>query len=328
MSYTHLTPNQRLLLSGYLRAGLKQVEIAELLNKHPSTISRELKRNASSNIFGYHAGKAKRMTQNRRLAANQRFRKIDQGSSLENYIILKLKELWSPQQIAGRLKLLNDGECLISHETIYSWIYKQKPDLKKYLRCQKGKYRRRYGTKIRERRREEAKIKRIDQRPLVVEKRKRVGDWEGDTVVSKGGSPKGALLTHVDRLSGLLLVDKLKRATKEEVSTKAIERFSRLDKTQRLTITYDNGTEFSAHNRIEKELGIDIYFAYPYHSWERGSNENANGLLRQFFPKKKSLENVTQEKVNEAVENINNRPRKRFNYLTPKEVFEKNCTLV
>ena len=258
--------------------------------------------------------------------ANQRFRKIESYPWLEEEIEEKLKLYWSPEQIAGRLRR-ELGRTIICHETIYQYLYHQRRDLKKYLRCQKGKYRRRYGTKIRERRRRKEEIRRIDQRPKVVEKRGRIGDWEGDTVVGKGGSKKGAILTYVDRKSGQLLADKLERATAEEVREKTINRFRKVPKEKRLTFTYDNGTENADYELIERELRITAYFAHPYHSWERGTNENTNGLLRQFFPKKESLEDISQNKVTRAVKLINNRPRKRLNYLTPQEVFEKNCTL-
>jgi transposase, IS30 family len=327
MPYVHLKPNDRVLLSGYLRAGLKQKEIAGLLRKHPSTISRELARNLTpKGGTNYDAGLARRKTKRRRVKANQRFRKIEKYPWLEEEIEEKLKLYWSPEQISGRLRR-EFGRTIICHETIYQYLYCQRKNLKRYLRCQKRKYRRRYGTKIRERRRKKEEVRRIDQRPKVVEKRNRIGDWEGDTIVGKGGSKRGAILTYVDRKSGQLLADKLERATAEEVREKTIDRFKKVPKKKRLTFTYDNGTENADYELIERKLKVTAYFAYPYHSWERGTNENTNGLLRQFFPKKESLEDITQNKLARAVKLINNRPRKRLNYLTPQEVFEKNCTL-
>ncbi len=190
----------------------------------------------------------------------------------------------------------------------------------KYLRCQKGKYRRRYGTRIREKHREEQKKKRIDKRPSEVEKKKRVGDWEGDTIV---GKDKSHILTHVDRKSGFGIADKLSRGLAELMSKITQERFRNIPKNKRHTITYDNGTTFSEHELTEKKTKIDIYFANPYHSWERGCNENFNGLLRQFFPKKSSFATVTQEQIEKVIKLINNRPRKRLNYRTPAEVFRQ-----
>lgn len=152
-----------------------------------------------------------------------------------------------------------------------------------------------------------------------MDKRERIGDWEGDTIVGKERTKQ--ILTHVERKSGLLLGDKLEHSTAEETKNKTIERFKTIPKNKKFTSTYDNGTTFSEHEMTEKKTGIEIYFAWPYHSWERGANENANGLLRQFFPKKSSFAMITQEAVDEACGLLNNRPRKRLGYLTPNEVF-------
>lgn len=191
----------------------------------------------------------------------------------------------------------------------------------KCLRCQKGKYRRRYGTRIREKQREAKKKRRIDERPEIIEQRVRIGDWEGDTIIGKDRKP--AILTHVERRSGLILADKLDRATAEMTKQKTIERFERIPRNKKHTITYDNGSSFSDHDMTEKQTGIKIYFAFPYHSWERGTNENANGLLRQFFPKKINFATITQQDIQKAVGLLNNRPRKRLKYLTPYEIFNQ-----
>jgi len=194
------------------------------------------------------------------------------------------------------------------------------------LRCQKGKYRRRYGTRIRIEQQLEAKKKRITERPAEVETREIIGHWEGDTIVSADNQH---ILTHVERKSGLLLGDKLKRGTAELTRIKTTERFKSIPKRKKLTMTYDNGSTFAEHELTEKKTGIVIYFAYPYHSWERGTNENCNGLLRQFFPKKSAFATITQEAIDEACGLINNRPRKRLGYLTPNEVFNGkiNCQI-
>ncbi len=191
----------------------------------------------------------------------------------------------------------------------------------KYLRCQKGKYRRRYGTRIREKQREALKKRRINRRPEIINERARIGDWEGDTIIGRDRKP--AILTHVERKSGLVLADKLERATAEATKQKTIARFGRISKDRKHTITYDNGSSFSAYEATEQETGLTIYFAFPYHSWERGSNENANGLLRQFFPKKSVFATITQKDIQKAVRLLNNRPRKRLNYSTPYEVFNQ-----
>ena len=324
MSHTHFKPKQRNELSILLRAGLKQKDIAKLLNKTPSAICQELKRNPANTKTGYSAKLAKEKTKGKRVRANQRFRKIENNKCLRDYINRKIRLSWSPEQINGRLKVdyPYNKKIRIGKDSIYKYIYHERKDLVKHLRCQKGKYRRRYGTKIRAKRREEMKKKRIDERPEIVKTRGRIGDWEGDTIVGKEKTIH--ILTHVDRKSGILFADKLERATAEITKQKTIERFNRISKTKKHTITYDNGTTFSQHELTERKTGIDIYFAWPYHSWERGCNENANGLLRQFFPKKSSFDIVTQEQIEYAVRLINNRPRKRLNYRTPTEVFHQN----
>lgn len=321
MSYRHIKPSQRVELGVLLRAGKSQREIAKLLRKDPGSISRELKRNRSFD-GRYRAVEARAKTQARRTVANQRFRKIEHDPMLRDYIIGKLMEYWSPEQICGRLR--KEKKKNVCHETIYQFIYEGCSDLKIFLRSQKGKYRRRHGEKNRRKHREDGKKRRIDTRPKVIDERKRIGDWEGDTVVCKGR--RGGILTHVERKAGYLLGDKINNWTASHVREKTTRRLQTLPRKKRKTCTYDNGIEFSEHELTERDLGMKIYFAYPYHSWERGTNENTNGLLRQFFPKKMSLISVTQEEIDQAVSLLNNRPRKRLRYSTPSEVFNR-CTL-
>ena len=326
MSYTHIKPAQQVELAVLLRAGLRQSEIALILDKNPSSISREIKRNKTDDNK-YKAGIAKQKTRERRLKANKRFRKITRNKKLKRYIIRKLKKYWSPEQIAGKLKK-KYRRTIVSHETIYQFIYKYREDLKETLRCRKGKYKRRYGTGNRIKKRkedEESKKKRIDTRSETVELRERLGDFEGDTIV--GQNRKDRILTYVDRKSGYLIAKIIHDVTAEKVRKHTSDSFRSLSKNKRFTITYDNGSEFSAYELIERETKMKVYFAYPYHSWERGTNENTNGLLRQFYPKKSSFSDITQEDLDKIVYLINNRPRKRLNYLTPYEVFVKNCTL-
>ena len=321
MSYSHFKPYQRNELAVLLRAGHSQKDIANLLGKTASAVCQELKRNKTNNKSGYDVWQAKKMTEQRRIIANTRFRKIENSSWLQNYIEKKLKQYWSPEQISGRLKHLyiDEKEKQISKDSVYKYIYGEKKELVKYLRCQKGKYRRRYGTRIRAEQREELKKRRIDERPIEVEKREQIGHWEGDTII--GQEKTIHIMTHVERKSGLLLADKLKRGTADITKIRTIERFRNVPKKKKLSITYDNGATFAEHEITEKKTGITIYFAHPYHSWERGTNENCNGLLRQFFPKKTAFAMITQEAIDEATDLINDRPRKRHGYLTPKEVF-------
>lgn len=327
MSHKHFTPEQRNELSALLRAKLKQKDIARQLRKNRTSIWRELKRNKAKK---YDARIAKQLAKERRIKANSRFRKLENNRWLRYYVVKKIKKYWSPEQIAGRLGNLypSDKTRHIGKDSIYTFIYVKRQDLVKYLRCQKGKYRRRYGTRIREKQREELKKRRIDTRPEIVETKQRIGDWEGDTVIGKDKKP--AILTHTERKSGLILADKLERAIGEITREKTIERFKHIPKNNKHTLTYDNGSEFSEYELTEREMGMTIYFAYPYHSWERGCNENANGLLRQFFPKKSIFATITQEQIQKAVKLLNSRPRKRHNYLTPYEVFNQRkecCTL-
>ena len=324
MSYSHLTQEDRTMLSALIRAGHTQKECAKQLGKNPSTISRELRRNPHPKTGTYHAGEAQRMTTHRRKEANQERRIISTNYKLQQYIIRGLKRHDAPQQIAGKL-CRKQGYTAVCHETIYQWIYKQRKDLKRYLRCTKHKYRRRYGTRIRSIQREKDKKKRIDTRPDIVEEKTRLGDWEGDTIVGKERTQR--ILTLVDRTSGYLRAFKLDKTSARTVREYIQEFTKKIPNTKLRTLTLDNGTEFSEHKELEERTVLDVYFAYPYHSWERGTNENTNGLLRYFFPKGSAFAGVTQEDVDRAVRNLNTRPRKRLGYATPSDVFNGRVAL-
>ena len=286
MSYEHLTGEQRAAPAALKRLGHTQQEIANEIGASQPTISRELTRNRTNNKSGYDVRIAKQKTKRRRVKANRRFHKlVGNNPKLRQHVIRKLKLYWSPEQIAGRLNR-KQKKKIISHQAIYDFIYQERPDLKKYLRCQKGKWRRKYGTGKRRKAYDEAKKKRIDTRPKAVDKRSRLGDWEGDTVEGTRGT--GSILTHVDRRSGKARCDKLNEGTAEEVRQKTSARMKCDAKKKRHTITYDNGSPFAGHEMIEKDTDMKIYFAFPYRSWERACNENYNGLLRQFFPKRAS----------------------------------------
>jgi len=330
MSYTHFKPFQRNELSVLLNAKVPKKEIARLLNKDRTSIWRETKRNKipigskkryRNNTSSYDAGEAKKKTVERRIIANKRFRKLDNNLWLREFVIAKLKLYWSPDEISGRLKkkYSKNRKRQIGKDAIYTFIYTSHPELVKYLRHQKYKYRRKHGTVIRAKQREGAKKKRIDARPVVIDLRARIGDWEGDTIV--GSEKTKHLLTHVDRKSGYLLLDKLEKITAQETRIVTERRFNELAKNKKYSITYDNGSTFSEYELTERHTGLDIYFAYPYHSWERGTNENCNGLIRQFFPKKSAFANLNEEDLKMVEYLLNNRPRKRLNYLTPAEVF-------
>lgn len=320
VEYQHITKEERFKIEAYLEDKLGIREIGRRLGRSPSSIHSELK-NKTTKKSVYNARVADRMSRTRVRLANRREKKIRKGSELEKEIVKDLKKTWSPEQISGRMKLLNKNKPVISKQTIYTWIDTERKDLRPHLRYKKSKYRRKHGTKIREKRREEAKKKRIDTRPKIIEKRTRLGDWEGDTVV---GSEKTIhLLTHAERKSRYFLVDKVDGATAEKVRHITTKRFQKLPRYKRQTITYDNGVQFSEHEALERDLGISVYFAHPYHSWERGTNENTNGLLREFFPKRSAFKNITKQKLDRAVKLLNNRPRDCLGYRTPEEVFNK-----
>jgi transposase, IS30 family len=343
MTYKHLTKDERTTISAFHKAGWTQTRIASDMGLNQATISRELSRNSVS-CCAYNPTTAQKQAKERRIKANKdQLTKITYGSKLREYIVAKMTvENWSPQQIAGRMKrdwdILN-LEHKVSHETIYKWIHSlgSNKDDPKYnsdlelknqltltLRYNKGKYRRRHGTRQRRKECEEMKKNRIDTRPAIVETRERIGDWEGDTIV--GDEKSIHILTHVERRSGYLLADKLEQATAEQTQLKTLARFRLLPDDKKHSLTYDNGVQFSLHQGTEQKSGIPIFFAYPYHSWERGTNENTNGLLRQYYPKGSMFEGITQEALDQVVDLINNRPRKRLNYLTPHEVFVLEMT--
>ena len=233
-------------------------------------------------------------------------------------VVKLLKEHQSPEQIAGSLAL--KGTRIVA-STIYRYLKERAPHLKKYLRSQKDKYRRKRGTKIREKVREQAKKRRIDERPTIIDRRGRLGDWEGDTM--QGRDKRVRIVTFVDRRSGYLIAFILPKMRAELLTALAVERFRRIPKAKRKTLTLDNGPEFSDWERLEKKSGATVYFAYPYHFWERGTNENTNGLLRQYFPKTLDFNLITPQELAQVVKRLNDRPRKRFGFKSPRRVFKK-----
>jgi transposase, IS30 family len=348
MSYKHLTKDDRIKIQTLVDANYSNNYIATVIGCNPSTISREINRSVvdSSEDEKYKYSQANNLAIKKRNEANglrAKLTGVNQNQELLKYLEDKLKKSWSPEQIVGRIKLEglsfggggSDGSSvkgargvnhsdvsitLKSHQTIYDYVHNNRPDLVKYLRCKKGKYRRRYGTRIREKEREAMEKKRIEQRPRIIEERTRLGDFEGDTIV---GKDKTHMLTHVDRTSGYLLANILSEATASKTQEVTIQTFSKLPKNKFQTITYDNGVQFAKHQDTEQKLGIDIYFATPYHSWERGTNENTNGLLREYYPKGSNFSSITQIDLDKTVKIINNRPRKRHNYHTPQEIWNK-----
>jgi IS30 family transposase len=318
MGYTHITKEQRYKIQAWLELLMSQDEIAARLSKDKGSVSREIGRN--QNAAGkYTAGLADKKSKKRRKDGKKKSRKLIKDKKLRRAIFTQLKKKKSPEQIGGKRK--REGKAYVVHETVYSYIYDYQPNWKQYLRQKKGNYRRRHGTKTREYAREQAKKRRIDERPAIVELRTEIGHWEGDTI--RGKEKITAIATHVERVSGYAIADKLSHTTAENLKQKTVRSFARIPREKKKTETLDNGVEFSEYELMEQETGMTIYFAYPYHSWERGSNENFNGLLRQYFPKGSNFATVTQKDVDRAVRELNHRPRKRLNYLTPYEVFVK-----
>ena len=313
MNYTHLTQDERYQIAILAKAGHDKSEIARLMDRHKSTISREMTRNRGAR--GYRPKQAHALSQARIRAAENSPR-----VAAETWVVvdLKLAETWSPEQISGHLKV--NGQPTVSHEAIYQHIYADKcagGTLHRALRCQKAR-RKRYGG--RERRGTIPNQVSIDLRPAVVAERGRFGDWEGDLVI--GAGQQQALVTLNERTSRYTLIAHVPNKTTQAVSDAMISLLTPFAACVH-TLTTDNGKEFAQHERIAKQLGADFFFAHPYASWERGANENMNGLIRQFFPKKMAFESITLSNIEFAVHRLNHRPRKCLGFKTPHEVFMK-----
>ena len=285
---------------------------------HKSTICRELRRNRGLN--GYRPLQAHVFAISRRKARSNNRITTDDWKLISLLIQLD----WSPEQIAGRLRL-EDG-ARVSHEWIYRFIYADKQsggELYRHLRVKKQK-RKRYGAYER-RGRQYDRIS-IDERPAIVDSRRRLGDWEGDTIVGTKGKT-ASIVSLVERKTSFTLIGKLTRRTAVEtlnMMTTLLEPFKSLVH----TITCDNGKEFSCHKEIAANLGASVYFAHPYASWERGLNENTNGLIRQYFPRKHDFAAITDDQIRKVTERLNHRPRKKLGFKTPFEEFFKTDTLL
>jgi IS30 family transposase len=313
-TYTQLTQEQRYQIYALLKMGHSRTEIAGVIGVHPSSISRELKRNHGRR--GYRPKQAHALAVCRRKKAKPRILP-------EAWVLIEglLRQDWSPEQVSGRLE--SKYNIRVSHEWIYQHILADKRvggDLYRHLRCQK-KRRKRYGRY--DRRGILPNRRSIDERPEIVDSRERLGDWEVDTVIGKGRQP--ALVTLTERKSRLTLVCKVERKTAEAVAAAVVTSLMPW-KAQTHTLTSDNGKEFALHQIIAMLIEADYFFAHPYAAWERGTNENMNGLLRQYFPKKRDLETVSDDEIESVMCNLNNRPRKILAYNTPFEVFLSCCT--
>ena len=314
MSHTHIGPGDWICIGWMLRAGHSLREIARTIGKDPGAVSRHVKEYGGRDEYdGREVRRRKRM---KRIAAMESTRVIK--GSLLRFVKKELINHKSPEQISGILK---GRKQTIAPSTIYRYIKERAPHLKMYLRSQKGKYRRRHGTKMRETEREKAKKRRIDERPAIIERRGRIGDFEDDTLI--GRDKRVRIVSLVDRRSGYLIAFLLPKMNAELLTKIAWEYLKRIPKRKRKSITLDNGVEFSDWERLEKKSGMTIYFAYPYHAWERGANENTNGLLRQYFPKSYDFNHITERDLQHIVKKLNNRERKRLKFKSPKQIFLK-----
>ncbi len=314
MTYTHLTQEQRYQIYILHKAGHPQRTIASMIGVHKSTLSRELCRNRGQR--GYRAQQAQqRATERRHLASGRAHIMPDTWTLIEAQLRLD----WSPQQVSDWLD--ETHAPAVSHERIYQHILADKQhggDLYRHLRCQKQR-RKRYGTYGRR-----SLIPNrigIEQRPSIVDTRRRVGDWEVDTIIGK--NHQQALVSLTERKSRLALIHKVERKTAHAVSQAIIYLLTPY-RTRVHTLTSDNGTEFAYHEHVSATLDADFFFARPYASWQRGTNENTNGLIRQYFPKHRDFTTINHEEINHAMHRLNNRPRKILGFKTPNQVFFKS----
>lgn len=313
---SHITNEQRYTISSMLKTGCTQSFIAKTINKDKSVVSREIKRNSDARSGEYRYDLAQKKTDHRH---KKKPKKVYFTSEVKSNVDELLKEDYSPEQIVGTLK--KQGKATVSAERIYQYVWrdkKQKGVLYLHLRNQGRKYRKRGALKD-----QRGIIKGrvgIEKRPAIVEERNRFGDLEVDLII--GGNHNQAMLTINDRASGMLKIRKIASKEAKVVSKAIVEELTDWIPYIK-TITADNGKEFADHKFVAEQLGIDYYFARPYHSWERGSNENLNGLVRQYFKKSSDFKPITNEQVKAVETKLNKRPRKRYDYENPIFVMDK-----
>jgi IS30 family transposase len=316
MAYTQLSTEERHMIAAMRSQHVAMAEIARQLGRHRSTIYREVARNRSKYDGGYRASPAIEHTNARRRHSrrNRRYAPCDFGP-LEEY----LRREWSPEQVVGHFR--REGIAVMSHQTLYLHIRQDKAQdgtLWRHLRGSRKQRRKRYRSQ--DSRGRLAGKTMIGERPHIVSQRRRFGDWEGDTVHGKG---KACVLTLVERKSGLIRIAKLSGATADETTQGSIKLLlGELHPVR--SITTDNGSEFHGFKLIERMLGTKVFFATPHHAWERGTNENTNGLLRQYLPKGTSLADLTQDQCEAIAIKLNHRPRKRHGFRTPHEVYHQS----
>lgn len=307
---SHLTLRDRQYLQRLVKAEKSKAEIAKLMNRHRSTIYRELDRNGDT--LGYQSDRADWLAKRRRRRCHrpQKLRDID----LRLYVNDRLRQAWSPDQIAGRMRVdfPRERRWRVSAQTIYTWIKRSGGRLGRWLRLANRKPKNMNKSRDYES---------IRGRPTVINARRRYGDWEGDTI--QGKRKQSGLVTLVERKSGLLRIGRITDLRSPTTIDMAERCLAALPNTLRQSVTFDNGPEFAEHRRLTAKLGLAVYFAEPYKAWQRGSNENTNGLLRQYFPKGIDFKQITAREVARVEQLLNERPRRRLKYRTPIEVLAK-----
>jgi len=314
MSYRQLTQEQRYQIYACLRMKMKRIEIAKEVGVHRSTISRELRRNESGRLR-YNPSRACRMTRERH--ENKRKHRVDKATWTMVESLLDIE--WSPEQISKRLRL--EGLPTVSHETIYHHIYQNKRaggDLYTHLR-RRHRYRKRIHKYCSRKGWDTRRP--ISERPAIVELRSRLGDWEADTIIGRG--KKGGIISLVERRSRYCLLKKVSTKSAHTVAEAVCQQLLPF-KNKIFTITSDNGIEFTRHQTIAEVLDADFFFADPYSSWQRGTNENTNGLVRQYFPKGSDFTHLSDSDIEHVTDRLNNRPRKALNFRTPNEAFNNH----
>ena len=326
MPQTQLSVQERYVITHMHNAGFSNTQIARHLGRHRATVGRELRRNRDA--FGvYHYDPAQRSAEHRRTCACQRY-KLDNPSGgagrspLSRFVRRGLRQRWSPQQISGRLErdYPRDPMMRISHETIYRFVYRRYQQGERWHEQLRRRHKRRRPRCVGQRAARGQIPKRvgIEQRPACVDQRRRFGDWESDTV--EGAKGTGLIATHVERKSRYTRLGKLKNKKADTLSAVTCAVMKDLPKKLRRTMTPDNGKEFADFATIERDLELKVYFANPHAPWERGTNENTNGLLRDFFPKGTDFRTITHTRLARVQQMLNNRPRKCLDYRTPREV--------
>jgi len=317
MKYKQITSHERYIIAALKRQAFSVKEIADHLGRHRSTIYREYNRNSCYHIDGaYRASKA-----HRRTIARRRRSRRNRHYTYKDFALVRqlLRKKYSPEQIVGHIRRYKLMKRRMSHETIYQYIWRDKFEggtLWKHLRQSSKQRRKRY--KAYDSRGRLAAKRHISERPASVETRKYKGHWEIDTVHGRGASD--CIVTLLERKTGFVMIGKLPDKSTGSLNKRTMKLISREEASFK-TITSDNGTEFHQYKKIEEKFRVKFYFANPYHSWERGSNENVNGLIRQYLPKIESMSGLTQKRCDEIARQLNQRPRKRYNYKTPEELY-------